>query len=60
MGCPTCDSDAPGWLWDSLMPCHDCDEGRGHQHEYDKRELKLVEARARKLRKRIKEYKEAP
>ena len=57
MPCKTCD-DGSGLLWDSLRSCPDCDKGKEIQHGYDKTELKLVEKRARILRKKIKAYKE--
>ena len=57
MPCKTCD-DGSGYLWDSLNACPDCAKGKEIQQGYDKEELKRIEKRTRKLRKKIKAYKE--
>ena len=58
MGCKTCSDgeESTGYEWDSLRPCPDCDKGRQIRNEYDKKELKVIAARARMLKKRIKAF----
>ena len=58
MGCKTCSDgeESTGYEWDSLRPCPDCDKGKQIQHEEDKKILKLIEVRARFLRKKIKAF----
>ena len=54
MKCKTCHGDA--YYWDSLVPCGDCAEGKAIKYKNDKQELKALNARARKLRKAIKQW----
>lgn len=55
MPCKECEEN-PGYMWDSMLPCPCCAEGKRVQYNQNKAKLKSMELMCRELRKQIKQY----